>query len=109
MKWILAICFLMSTSFAATRNITIVNHEFKGTKQWLPGYFKVKEGDKVKIKLINNAPSGIHGFEIKEFNIKVAVKGGEKKTVEFVASKEGVFNFQCHLHKAHVGGQFEID
>jgi nitrosocyanin len=101
-----SLLFLSLSSFAL--DVTLVNHQFEGTKQWLPGFFKVKEGEKVNITLINNAKSGIHGFEVKEYGVKTAVKSGEKKEISFIAKKKGVHIFKCHLHPTHVGGQFEV-
>jgi nitrosocyanin len=88
--------------------ITVVNHEFEGTKQWLPGTLYAKKGEEVTIKLINKAPSGIHGFHIPAFKVKENVKKGETKKIKFVADKTGIFDINCHLHKAHVGGQLVI-
>jgi heme/copper-type cytochrome/quinol oxidase subunit 2 len=92
----------------ADQEITIVNHEFEGTKQWVPGTIVAYKGEKVTITLINNVPSGVHGFFIPDFNQRVDVKKGEKKTITFVADKAGIFPMKCHLHPAHVGGQFLV-
>lgn len=93
------------------REFTSVNIEFKGTKVWVPSVFIVKKGDKVKLTLINNAPSGVHGFAVDEFNVKVSVNNDEKdnkKVVEFTADKTGLFRTYCHLHPAHIGGQILV-
>jgi heme/copper-type cytochrome/quinol oxidase subunit 2 len=93
---------------AAERSLTIVNHEFEGTKQWLPGTIVVEEGDTIKLTLINNVPSGVHGFTIEDFAQKIDVKKGKPETLTFVANKAGIFPITCHLHKAHVGGQLIV-
>ena len=93
---------------AEKRVINIVNHQTQGTKQWVPGTIIVNQGDEVTVNLINNVPSGLHGFRIKDYNIKEAVKKGEKKTIKFVADKAGIFKIDCQLHKAHVGGQLVV-
>ncbi len=93
------------------REFTSVNIEFKGSKVWVPSVFIVKKGDKVKLTLINNAPSGVHGFAVDEFGIKVSVNNDEKdnkKVVEFTADKTGLFRTYCHLHPAHIGGQILV-
>ncbi|MBI4248664.1 MAG: cupredoxin domain-containing protein [Elusimicrobia bacterium] len=90
------------------REFTLLNIEFEGSKIWVPGTLLVKKGEHVKINLINNAPSGAHGFAIDEFGIKVVVENKKKETVEFDAVKEGLINFYCHLHVAHIGGQILI-
>ncbi|MBI4347691.1 MAG: cupredoxin domain-containing protein [Elusimicrobia bacterium] len=93
------------------REFTSVNIEYKGSKVWVPSVFIVKKGDKVKLTLINNAPSGVHGFAIDEFGIKVAVNNDEKdnkKVVEFTAEQPGLYRTYCHMHPAHVGGQILV-
>ena len=89
----------------ATATFTEVNVEYEGSKLWLPGTITVKRGTKVTIKLINNAPSGQHGFSIPAYNVAEIVDKGDTKTVEFTADKVGVFPIICQLHPAHVGGQ----
>lgn len=110
MKWSLAfvgLVFAMS-AMAEKRTITLVNYETDGVKQWLPGTIMAKKGDDVEITLINNVPSGIHGFMIPAFNVRKEVKKGTKEVVTFKADKEGLFDMKCHLHPAHVGGQLLI-
>ncbi len=102
-------CLIFSVSvMAETRSITIVNYEYEGVKQWLPGTIIVKKGDDVEITLINNVPSGIHGFFIPDFDVRKEVKKGVKEVVKFKATKEGLFSMKCHLHPAHVGGQLLV-
>ncbi len=78
MKTILWIsCLLISFSaLAEKRSITLVNYETDGVKQWLPGTIIVKKGDDVEITLINNVPSGVHGFFIPDFNVRKMLKKG---------------------------------
>lgn len=92
----------------ATATFTEVNVEYEGSKLWLPGTITVKKGTKVTIKLINNAPSGQHGFSIPAFNVAEIVDKGDTKTVEFTADKAGIFPIICQLHPAHVGGQVVV-
>lgn len=110
MKFLVTLALLAFTvsAFAEKRQITLVNYETNGVKQWLPGTIIAKVGDEVEITLINNVPSGIHGFFIPDFDIRKEVKKGAKEVVSFKASKEGLFNMKCHLHPAHVGGQLLI-
>lgn len=98
---------------APVREFKSVNIEFKGSKVWVPATFIVKKGDEVKITLINDAPSGLHGFAIEgyEAQVKVAIsnkEGENRKTVEFKADKAGLFKVYCHMHPAHVGGQLLV-
>ncbi len=110
MKMLIAIVVfaLSASAFAEKRQITLVNYETDGVKQWLPGTIIVKKGDDVEITLINNVPSGVHGFFIPEFGVKKDVKKGVKEVVTFKAEKEGLFAMKCHLHPAHVGGQLLV-
>ena len=64
------------------REFTSVNIEYRGTKVWVPATFFAKKGEKIKIKLINETPSGKHGFAIDEFGVKTTVYNGKPETVE---------------------------
>jgi nitrosocyanin len=120
MKTIIGLaCLVLSVSaFAEKRSITLVNYETEGAmvngkpgptvKQWLPGTVIVKKGDDVELTLINNVPSGDHGFMIPDFKITKVVTKGKKEVVTFKADKEGLFNMKCHLHPAHIGGQLLV-
>jgi nitrosocyanin len=90
---------------APIRKVTIVNVEYEGTKIWLPGTIAVTKGTKVELTLINDAPSGQHGFAIHDFGVAVVVEKGTPAQASFIADREGVFPIICHLHPAHVGGQ----
>lgn len=105
---IIAALALSMSALAAKRSITLVNYETDGVKQWLPGSIIVKKGDDVEITLINNVPSGVHGFFIPDFNVRKDVKKGVKEVVTFKADKVGLFDMKCHLHPAHVGGQLLV-
>ncbi len=108
---ILTILALFAVSFSALaekRMITLVNYETDGVKQWLPGTIIVKKGDDVELTLINNVPSGPHGFLIPDFGVEKVVKKGVKEVVTFKADKDGLFHMKCQLHPAHVGGQLLV-
>jgi nitrous-oxide reductase len=62
-----------------------------------PNKIEVVQGDKVTIHLTNieQTTDELHGFGLNEYNINVVVDPGETKTVEFVASKPGVFPYYC--------------
>lgn len=103
------LCLVFSVAaFAEKREITLVNYEYEGTKQWLPGTIIVKKGDDVQLTLINNVPSGDHGFFIPDFKVTKVVSKGKKEVVNFKADKDGLFPMKCHLHPAHVGGQLLV-
>lgn len=95
---------------AETRELTVVNIEYEGTKIWTPSTLIVKKGDTVKIRLINNVKSEPiqHGYTIPAFKVAVVVPRGEPQTVEFTADKAGLFPINCQLHPAHIGGQLLV-
>ena len=59
-----------------------------------PATITVTEGDRVR--LIVTSGDGVHGLEIKKFRVKKDVpRGGEKVTIDFVASAPGKFEIIC--------------
>lgn len=93
----------------AVRNFSVANIEYKGSKMWIPGTLIAKKGETVKIKLVNNTPSGKHGFSIDAVGVKVEVAGdGQPTLVEFKAAEAGLFPIYCQLHPAHIGGQLLV-
>ena len=100
------LCLFSFSGYSAKRVIKLVNHQYEGVKQWLPGTIYANKGDDVEIHLINK--KGIHGFRIKAFNIQEQVSSKEIKKVSFKASKKGIFKVDCQMHGAHVGGQLII-
>jgi nitrosocyanin len=96
---------------APVREFKTVNIEVKGNKIWTPSFFVVKKGDKVKITLINTAPSGVHAFAIDGYPVDVQVnnaEGDNTKVVQFTADKAGIFRIFCSMHAGHVGGQLLV-
>jgi nitrosocyanin len=93
-----------------TRDITLVDIEYEGSKIWVPGPVVVKKGDTVKIKASNNIKSEplVHGLAIEAFGIQEVVNEGQPVTIEFKADKAGIFPIKCHLHPAHVGTQLVV-
>ena len=55
-----------------------------------PTIIKVKEGDRVKIKIQNTDTK--HGISIPDFNVR-----GEE-SVEFIATKKGNYTFYCGMY-----------
>jgi nitrosocyanin len=94
----------------ATREFTVANVEFEGTKMFVPSVLVVHKGDMVKITIVNDIQSEPpnHGFAISEFKVEEVVNRGETKEVEFTADKAGIFDIKCHLHPAHVHGQLVV-
>ncbi len=93
------------------RKFTLVSVQFGDTRMWLPGTIVVHQGDKVELTLKNEIPGekNEHGFSLPAYGITEIVRHGDLKTVEFVASKPGIFNYFCQLDSAHVGGQLVVE
>ncbi|MFN8007785.1 MAG: Sec-dependent nitrous-oxide reductase [Terriglobia bacterium] len=62
-----------------------------------PNKVEVNQGDKVTLYLTNieQTTDELHGFGLNDYNINVVVDPGETKTIEFIASKPGVFPYYC--------------
>ena len=60
-----------------------------------PKTITVRKGEPVKITI--TAEDVDHGFEIKEFDIKVRIKAKESQTVEFTPDRVGRFQFRCSV------------
>ncbi|MGH7324003.1 MAG: cupredoxin domain-containing protein [Candidatus Rokuibacteriota bacterium] len=108
----LAACALFAASAvvagAGEIVLTIVNIETpQGVKIWEPASVVAKKGDVVKLKLINRHAEE-HGYEIAAFAVKEVVDGNKTKDISFTADKSGIFPIKCHLHPAHVVGQFVV-
>lgn len=92
------------------REISLVNVRYEGKVIWVPSTIIAKKGERLKLNLYNNVPEdpNVHGFSIPDFDIAVSVNRGKSESVEFVADKTGLFTIQCHLHPAHLKGQFLV-
>ncbi len=95
---------------AADREISLINIKYQGKIMWLPNPLIVKKGEKVRLTLFNNVQDdpNVHGFSIPEFGVKADVSREKPLTVEFIASKAGLFETNCHLHPAHLKGQILV-
>ena len=99
---------LVSPASAGEIALTVVNIETpQGVKIWEPASVVAKKGDTVNLKLINRHADE-HGYEIAAFGVKEVVDGNKAKDVSFKADKAGIFPIKCHLHPAHVVGQFLV-
>ncbi len=83
-----------------------------GAKMWLPATIVVNKGDKVNLELrseIGKETGKVteHGYSIPAYSVTKVVKEAVTK-VSFKAKKAGVFDINCHLHKAHIGGQLIV-
>jgi cytochrome c oxidase subunit II len=59
-----------------------------------PAKIEVTEGEKVR--LVVKSGDGVHGLQIKKFNVnKMVPRGGKPVTIDFVASAPGTFEILC--------------
>lgn len=74
----------------APREITVVAKRYK----FEPARIDVAEGEHVR--LVVTSEDGVHGVEIKKFNVNKKVpRGGEAITIDFIASHAGEFPILC--------------
>ena len=60
-----------------------------------PATITVKKGDMVRLKVISQDVK--HGLAIPEFGINAVLNPNEEMTIDFAASKSGVFNMFCSV------------
>lgn len=89
-------------------SLTIVNIETpQAVKIWVPESIFAKQGDTVKLKLINKLDAE-HGFKIAAFGVEKVVAAQAAEEVTFKADKAGIFPISCQLHPPHVAGQLVV-
>ena len=64
------------------------------------GPVRVKEGDKVVIK-VGNLTDRPHGFAIDAFRVKQTVNPGKHVDVKFTPTAKGTYLIYCQLHPTH--------
>lgn len=64
---------------------------------------KVKQGDKVRIKVTNT--KGTHDFTLDEYGIKEMTPLDKETVIEFTADKKGEFAYYCSVPGHRAGGQ----
>ena len=80
----------------AEENTIVIRAYIKEAGGFQPDVIRVKKGEKVRI--VVEGMDVVHGFAIKGLGIDLgAIEVGEKKVVEFVADKEGVYVFKCTI------------
>ncbi|MDO8492596.1 MAG: cupredoxin domain-containing protein [bacterium] len=68
----------------------------KNSWNWDPDTISVNQGDRVKIKVINEDDYD-HGFAIDQFGVSQRVPAGDTVTIEFVASSAGEWPYYCSV------------
>lgn len=73
----------------------------EGATGWKPSTpLRVKEGDKVVIKVGNDTKLP-HGFSIDAFGVKQTVDPGKTINVKITPTAKGTYVVYCQLHPAH--------
>ncbi|MEK9158145.1 MAG: cupredoxin domain-containing protein [Patescibacteria group bacterium] len=79
-------------SVVSVKTFTVLGAPYTFT----PAQIKVKKGDTVKIIFKNTA--GTHDWKLDEFGAATGtVPAGQEKTIQFVASKTGTFEYYCSI------------
>jgi cytochrome c oxidase subunit II len=75
---------------SAPRVIDVVARRFT----FAPATIEVTEGERVR--LVVKSADGVHGVQIKKFNInKLVPRGGKEVTIDFVATAPGKYEILC--------------
>ena len=75
---------------SAPREVPVVAKRFT----FEPARVEVKEGE--RIRLVVTSDDGVHGLEIKKFKVNKKIpRGGDKVTIDFVASAPGEYPILC--------------
>jgi len=73
-----------------------------GYPKFIPQEITILKGDKVTL-VLNNTDDMDHGFIMDGYAIKKVIKAHETITVEFIADKAGVFEFNSPTHPQMTG------
>ncbi len=73
-----------------------------GYPKFIPQEITVLKGDKVTL-VLNNTDDADHGFIMDAYGIKKDIKSHTTITVEFIANKAGVFEFNSPSHPQMTG------
>lgn len=91
-----------SSSDTPTTNDERVITMDAGSFYYKPNVITAKLGEKLKVVITSK--DMVHNFNIDELNVhSPMIHSGETNSVEFVASKQGTFEFYCSVgqHRAH--------
>jgi len=104
---LLLLTYAGSLQAQEAKQFTLINVLFDGTKVWLPSNVIVHEGDTVELTLLNKLDEP-HGFQITAFSIEAVVQPKAQTSVQFTATKAGLYSFICQMHPPHIGGQILV-
>ena len=96
----LAGALFLSGCGVRTTHKSLTNQVVTGGTAITGGPVRVKEGDKVVIK-VGNLTARQHGFAIDAFGVKQTVDPGKKVDVKFTPTEKGTYLIYCQLHPTH--------
>ena len=98
---LLAVSLLLADCGVKTSHKTVSAAPVEGGTGWKPSTpIRVKEGEKVVIKVGNNTKV-THGFSIDAFGVKQTVDPGKTINVKITPTAKGTYVVYCQLHPAH--------
>lgn len=92
MSRIIQIALLVAAALQAGADPQVITMTAK-KYEFSPSTVTVEKGRPVRLEI--TATDRSHGFEIKEFNIKVKLEKNKKTVVEFTPDKAGEFEIKC--------------
>ena len=95
---------------ASGRVVDIEMRALENKWKWQPDEIRVKGGDLVRLKIFNE-DNYDHGFAIEAFGINKRLFPRRETDIEFIASRDGSFNFYCSVpcgqgHYSQIGTLF---
>ncbi|OHA48281.1 MAG: hypothetical protein A2991_01280 [Candidatus Terrybacteria bacterium RIFCSPLOWO2_01_FULL_58_14] len=81
---------------ASGRTVEIHMRVLENEWAWEPAELRVAPGDRVVLHIFNEDAYD-HGFALEVFGINKRLFPKRETTIEFLASKEGAFNFYCSV------------
>jgi FtsP/CotA-like multicopper oxidase with cupredoxin domain len=97
---LLAAALLLSGCGVRTTHKSLSAAPVSGGTGFTGGPLRVREGDKVVIK-VGNLTNRTHGFAIDAFGVKTTVDPGKKIDVKFTPTEKGTYLIYCQLHPTH--------
>jgi plastocyanin len=105
---LVAACLLFAGCGVKTTHKAVSAAPVQGGTGWKPSSpIRVKEGDKVVIK-VGNDTKVTHGFSIDAFGVKQTVDPGKTIDVKITPTAKGTYVVYCQLHPKHVKSELIV-
>jgi plastocyanin len=79
----------------------------EGSNRYHPATLIAFEGDDITFEVTNRG-ADVHGFTVQGLGIEATVQAGETQQFSAPSVAAGVYNYFCHLHPGHIGGQLVV-